>query len=65
MEKIIATKHWRYFPHVSTDNMGAGFYDDLEALQGEFHTYYCGEVMSFPLVELVAEYSRALIDEYF
>jgi predicted NAD/FAD-dependent oxidoreductase len=65
VETFLHTQHWRYFPHVDSAAMQAGFYDDLEALQGEFHTYYTGELLSFTLVELVAEYSRSLVDRHF
>ncbi|MBX2796268.1 MAG: FAD-dependent oxidoreductase [Myxococcales bacterium] len=63
--EFLHTQHWRYFPHVSSDVMRAGWYDDLEALQGEFHTFYTGEILSFTLVELVANYSRDLVRRFF
>ena len=65
VEAILTTQRWRYFPHVSAETMQAGFYEDLEALQGQWHTYYCGELLSFPLVELVVDYSRTLVEEHF
>lgn len=61
LEDILLTKHWRYFPHVSSDAMLDGFYDDLEALQGVNRTFYTGELLSFTLVELVTRYSRNLV----
>lgn len=63
--EFLHTEHWRYFPHVDADTMQAGFYDDLEALQGQFHTYYCGETLAFTLVELIVRYSRQLVDSHF
>lgn len=63
--KTLHTQHWRYFPHVDSEAMAAGFFDDLEALQGQRHTYYVGEVLSFTLVELVVQYSEALVEEHF
>jgi protoporphyrinogen oxidase len=65
VDEILHTQRWRYFPHVDTTDMLSGFYDDFEALQGQFHTYYTGELLSFTLVELVHEYSRALIERHF
>jgi hypothetical protein len=46
-------------------DMMAGFYDDFEALQGQFHTYYTGELLAFTLVELIHDYSRALVERHF
>jgi len=65
IDEFLHTEHWRYFPHVTSEVMRAGFYEDVEAMQGRFHTYYAGEALSFTLVELVAEYSRALVAEHF
>ncbi len=62
---ILHTQHWTYFPHVSVESMRAGFYDDLEALQGQFHTYYTGEILAFTLVELIVNYSRELVETHF
>jgi glycine/D-amino acid oxidase-like deaminating enzyme len=56
--EIHATQHWRYFPHVDSEAMTAGFYDELEALQGRWHTWFVGEILSFTLVELSARYAR-------
>ncbi|MEM6927266.1 MAG: hypothetical protein AAF602_10070, partial [Myxococcota bacterium] len=65
IQEFVHTQRWTGFPHVTNDAIRDGFYADLEALQGEFHTYYTGEALTFPLVELVAEYSRALVAERF
>jgi len=65
VEEFLHTQHWSYFPHVETSDMLAGFYDDFEALQGERHTYYTGELLSFTLVELVGRYSSALVERHF
>lgn len=63
--EFLHTQRWRYFPHVSSAAMRAGWYDDLEALQGTFHTLYTGEILSFTLVELIANYSRDLVARHF
>ncbi|MCB9674083.1 MAG: FAD-dependent oxidoreductase [Alphaproteobacteria bacterium] len=65
LEEFLVTHHWRYFPHVATDAMQAGFYDDLDELQGRWRTFYTGELLSFPLVELVARNSQTLVDRFF
>ncbi|MCO4743904.1 MAG: FAD-dependent oxidoreductase [Proteobacteria bacterium] len=63
--ETLHTQHWRYFPHVGAETMAAGFFDELEGLQGSQHTYYVGEVLSFPLVELVVRYSEGLVETHF
>jgi hypothetical protein len=65
VRKIYAWDHWRYFPHVSTADMAAGFYTDFERLQGLRQTWYVGELLAFPTVEHVVAYSRRLVAEHF
>lgn len=62
--KFIHTQKWQYFPHIKSEDMQSGFYDQLENLQGQFHTYYVGEVMSFTLVELIYDYCDALVSKF-
>ena len=55
----------RYFPRVSIDDMasfggGPGWYDQVEAIQGDNHTYLCHGVVSFELVERVMRYALAI-----
>jgi hypothetical protein len=59
------TKRWRYFPHVTCEDMAAGFYTRLEALQGHRATYYCGELLALGTVETVVDYARALVARHF
>ncbi len=56
---------WDYFAHVDADAIADGFYDRLEAMQGERGTYYCGGLLAFELVEQVVRYSRHLVDAHF
>ena len=56
---------WAYFPHVPVAAVDAGFYRDLEALQGANRTYYCGGLLAFELVETIAEYSHHLVQAHF
>lgn len=56
---------WAYFPHVDSAAMQAGFYDRLEALQGQQHIFYTGGLLAFELVECITRYSRVLINEHF
>jgi oxygen-dependent protoporphyrinogen oxidase len=62
----IVRKEWPdYFPRVSSANMQAGFYDQVEALQGSGGLYYVGGTMSFETVETSARYAKALVDSRF
>jgi predicted NAD/FAD-binding protein len=65
LDSVVDVRRWRYFPHVSPRTMAAGYYEQLEALQGANRTYYAGEVMSFASVELCARYSEALVRRHF
>lgn len=63
--KIERIDDWYYFPHVSSKDYADGWYDKVEALQGEKNTYYAGEVMAFGDMEETAEYARDLINRFF
>jgi predicted NAD/FAD-dependent oxidoreductase len=65
LEQVVHARRWHYFPHVTSEVMAGGFYDDLERLQGTNSTYYAGEIMSFATVELCARYSRDLVRRFF
>jgi len=54
-----------YFPHVSTEAMAAGFYGDLEGLQGQQNTFFTGGLMNFELVETIMNYSKHLVQNNF
>ena len=54
-----------YFPHVTPETMANGFYDQLEALQGQKNTFYVGGLMNFELVETIVNYTKHLIETNF
>jgi len=54
-----------YFPHVNEAEMAAGFYDDLEALQGQRLTYFAGALPAFETVANTTDYSRSLVERFF
>lgn len=57
--------HWKYFPHVSGEQMQNGYYDRLESLQSKNNTYYAGELLNFSMVEQSAVYAKTLVERYF
>ncbi len=65
IEKIEIVKPWRYFPHVGTSDFDDGFYEKLEALQGERRTWYTGEALAFGAVEFCVAYSKELVKRCF
>jgi len=65
IEKFLTITKWKYFPHISKDDMENGFYQKLEKLQGKNNTYYIGELSAFATLELTAAYARHLIEKYF
>ena len=54
-----------YCPHVSPEDYAAGWYDDLEAIQGKQNTYYAGEILSFGDMEDTCASSRDLVGRFF
>jgi len=54
-----------YFPHVSSEDMQGGFYDDFDKIQGANNTFYVGGLMNFELVETIMNYSKHLVHEHF
>ena len=65
LNKVKLVRRWKYFPHVGSDEMAAGFYETLEGLQGFNSTYYAGEVMSFATLEICARYAKSLVERFF
>ena len=63
--KIVDERTWYYFPHIYTEDYSEGWYDDVEAMQGKYDTYYAGEIMSFGSMNETAEYSRELVERFF
>ena len=63
--KVVNEASWYYFPHVFSEDYAAGWYDKVEAMQGNKNTYYAGEVMAFGDMDETAEYSRELVDRFF
>ena len=62
---IRETCKWDYFPHVDCDDLKDGFYEKLEAIQGDHRTYYTGGLLNFELVENAAAYSDFIVGKFF
>lgn len=65
LERVHTTAHWKYFPHVGSEDMQGGFYHQLENLQGQQATYYAGELLNFSTVGSSAAYAENLVERFF
>ncbi len=65
VEEILELKDYYFLPHVSSASYADGWYDKVEALQGENNTFFASEVMSFTNIEEVAKYSKDLVKKFF
>jgi predicted NAD/FAD-dependent oxidoreductase len=65
LQQIHSVSRWKYFPHVATEDLQNGFYEKLESIQGEKHTYYMGELLNFSMVESTAAYAKDLVGRCF
>ena len=54
-----------YCPHVSPKDYAEGWYDRLEALQGNKNTYYAGEILSFGDMEDTCAASKDIVGRFF
>jgi len=64
-KEVLLERNWYYFPHVFSEDYADGWYDKVEAMQGQNNTYYAGEIMSFGDMEETAEYSQELVERFF
>ncbi|XP_023751472.1 uncharacterized protein LOC111899831 [Lactuca sativa] len=66
VESVILQRRFKYFPHVTSQDMKEGFYDKMEMeLQGQQNTYYVGGLVAFELTERNSTYSMNLIRKHF
>ncbi|XP_072977090.1 uncharacterized protein [Typha angustifolia] len=66
VDKVILQRRFKYFPHVSSEDMKNGFYERLECqLQGFQNTYYVGGLMAFELTERNSSYAMAMVCKQF
>jgi hypothetical protein len=54
----------RYCPHLTPDEMAAGWFDRVDQIQGRRHTFYTGEALSFGLVETAADHARSVVGRF-
>ena len=54
-----------YFQHVTSKDIGDGYYEKLESQQGVDRTFYVGGVTDFELVEPIVKHSKYLVEKHF
>ena len=65
IQKVLDTRTWTYFPHVTKSDLDAGFYQRLDDLQGQQGTYYAGGLLNFETVEHTASHAEYLVRRFF
>ncbi len=60
---VLHSQQWTYFPHVSSDDFASGFYERLDALQGQNRTWFGGSLPAFELTDCVVGWSKQLVAE--
>jgi len=65
IQDVYSISHWKYFPHVYSNNIQQGFFEQLTALQGNKQTYYAGELFNFSTVGLTSQYAEYMVQTYF
>lgn len=63
--RFLEQKIWNYFPHVNQASLKAGFYNDLEGIQGQNQTYFASSLLAFECVGNCVAYSKRLITKHF
>ncbi len=65
IEEVLRHDVWDYFPHVSASDLGRGFFERLERIQGERATYFVGALFGFELVECNVAFAEQLVERRF
>lgn len=60
-ELIVREKWDRYFPHVASTDLAAGWFEQVEAMQGEHATWYTGGAMASETIEPILRYTQDLV----
>jgi oxygen-dependent protoporphyrinogen oxidase len=63
--RLYQFKSWQQCPHVDTSVLQKGFYEKMEAMQGEKNIFLAGEIMSTISMENCIQYSNYLTGKYF
>jgi oxygen-dependent protoporphyrinogen oxidase len=62
---VYEQRNWSYFPHVQPADLEAGFFERIDALQGQRNTLYVGGTLNFETVEDSAAHARAMVLKHY
>jgi len=65
LARVVLQQEWDYFPHVDGAALDAGYFERIDALQGQGRVYYVGGALNFETVEHSARQARALMRRHF
>ncbi len=65
VDEIVHHEPHQYFPHVLSDDLAKGFFDEFERMQGAAHTYFTGGLLGFETVHNTMRYSESLVERFF
>ena len=63
--RLYQFKSWQQCPYVDTSVLQKGFYEKMEAMQGNNNIFLAGEIMSTVSMENCIQYSNYLMNKYF
>lgn len=63
--ELVHDAGWAYFPHVDSAALAAGFYDQLDAIQGQHNTWFCGGLLGFETVHNTLAVAEDLVERHF
>lgn len=64
-ERLFAYKQWQTFPHVTGAEIKNGFYDQVDARQGQHGIYFSGSLTCFPTLDKLTLYLSDFANRYF
>lgn len=64
LKSVRASARWDYFPHVDQKSLDQGFYSQFDALQGQNHTTYVGELFNFSTVNCTVENAQRAMERF-
>ncbi len=65
LREVLRVEPWAYMPHFGGEDLAAGIYDRVEALQGRNRTYQVGSLPAFELLESNIAYARDIVHRFF
>ncbi|MBI5631561.1 MAG: FAD-dependent oxidoreductase [Elusimicrobia bacterium] len=65
IKSVEEKRRWRYFPHVRPQDIRAGFFERIAALQGQNRTTWVGSTLGFETVSTTVIFSQSMVEDRF